>query len=174
MVVKPQDVLILLKLVSRRSRDASFGELAQSLGMSASEVHAGVRRAQHARLYSEATKEPLWPNLLEFVLHGVKYAFPPETGGRTRGVPTAHAAPPLSDVLASGDPTPPVWPSEFGSASGFAFAPLYRSVPVAASKDERLYELLCLVDAVRAGRVREQQLAGQLLTERLAPDAARQ
>lgn len=173
-VLKPQDVLILLKLATRRSRDLSFGQLAQSLGMSPSEVHAGVQRAQQARLYSEATKEPVWRNLLEFALHGVKYAFPAELGGRTRGVPTAHAAPPLHELLASEDPTPPVWPAEFGTVSGLAFSPLYRSAPVAASQDQRLYELLCLVDALRSGRAREQQLAARLLAERLTPQPVAQ
>ena len=41
----------------------------------------------------------LWPNnsnLTEFLIHGVKYAFPVERGGPTRGFPTAEAASPLN------------------------------------------------------------------------------
>lgn len=34
--------------------------------------------------------------LLEFLLHGVRFVYPVERGGLTRGLPTAHAAPPLS------------------------------------------------------------------------------
>ena len=34
--------------------------------------------------------------LLEFLLHGIRYAFPAEKGSLTRGVPTGYAAPPLN------------------------------------------------------------------------------
>jgi DNA-binding NarL/FixJ family response regulator len=38
-------------------------------------------------------------------------------------------------------------------------APLYPSVPSAARRDARLYELLVLVDAIRAGQAREREIA---------------
>ena len=170
-VLKPQDVLVLLKLVSLGSRDVSFAVLAESVRMSPSEVHAGVRRAQKSRLYSEATRQPIGKNLEEFLVHGVKYAFPAETGGKTRGVPTSYAAPPLKEVVVSGDdPLPPIWPSASGTVSGLTFQPLYKSAPFAAQGDAKLYELLALVDALRSGRVREQKAAIQLLKDRLRPN----
>lgn len=170
-VLKPQDVLVLLKLVSLGSRDVSFAVLAESVGMSPSEVHAGVRRAQQSRLYSETTRHPIGKNLEEFLVHGVKYAFPAEAGGKTRGVPTSYAAAPLKDVVVSeDDPLPPVWPSASGSVSGLTFQPLYKSAPFAAQGDSKLYELLALVDALRSGRVREQKAAIQLLGDRLRPN----
>jgi hypothetical protein len=45
--------------------------------------------------------------------------------------------------------------------------PLYKAIPYAASQDQELYELLGLVDALRVGRVREQQLAADFLQQRL-------
>jgi hypothetical protein len=42
---------------------------------------------------------------------------------------------------------------------GESFAPLYRSVPKAARKDPKLYEALCLIDAIRGGRPRDHELA---------------
>jgi hypothetical protein len=168
MVLKPQDVLILLKLVGLGSRDVSFAVLAESLHMSPSEVHAGLRRAQQARLYAEITKQPLKENLAEYIIHGVKYSFPAEIGGKARGMPTSYAAAPLSDHLESrGEPLPPVWPVADGTVAGLAFSPLYKSVPLAAALDSDLYELLCLIDAIRSGHVREQTIASRLLLERL-------
>jgi len=168
MVLKPQDVLVLLKLVAVGSRHQSFADLAMSLHMSPSEVHAGLHRAQAARLYAEVTRQPIKENLLEFLVHGVKYAFPAETGGRRRGMATAYGAEPLKAHLEVGDePLLPVWPVTDGAIAGLSFSPLYRSVPFAASNDPTLYELLCLVDAIRSGRVREQRIASELLSNRI-------
>ena len=50
---------------------------------------------------------------------------------------------------------------------GYAFSPLYPSVPAAALQDSRLYELLALVDAIRDGRARERNLAAKELEARL-------
>ena len=50
---------------------------------------------------------------------------------------------------------------------GQSIKPLFKSVPEAVQKDERLYEYLALVDAIRLGNQREVGLAGDLLSERL-------
>ena len=96
-----------------------------------------------------AAARPLRPARVEFLSHGVRYAFAPERGGPTRGTPTASAAPPLNRHLVQPDP-PPVWPDPEGSVRGFAFSPLYRSAPQAGRRSAALYELLALVDS-RAG-----------------------
>jgi hypothetical protein len=49
----------------------------------------------------------------------------------------------------------------------FAIEPLYPCVPLAVKTDPALHELLGLVDALRCGRVREQQLAAVVLAQRL-------
>ena len=155
MILKPQDVVVLLKLVAIGAEPWTFQRLAVELSISQSEVHAGVRRAVAARLMSDATTasgRPVREALLEFLVHGVKYAFPPERGALTRGVPTGYAAPPLNKLIVGSSDPPPVWPYAEGSVRGLAFAPLYPSVPAAALKDARLYELLALVDAIRDGR----------------------
>jgi hypothetical protein len=46
--LKPQDVLLLLKLAVREGKDFSYAELADELGMGASEVHGAVRRGREA------------------------------------------------------------------------------------------------------------------------------
>jgi hypothetical protein len=69
----------------------------------------------------------------------------------------------LNSVIApSGDPVP-VWPHPKGMARGLSLAPLYPSVPDAALKDERLYAVLTLFDAIRSGQAREREAAQKLL-----------
>lgn len=146
----------------------SYPSLAESLGMSASEVHAAVARAKQSGLYDASRRKPNRKALLEFVVHGLRYVYPPERGALTRGVPTAHAAPPLNAQVEAGDDPPPVWPDPEGTVRGEEFRPLYRSAPRAARQDPALYELLALVDAVRGGRARERKLAIAELEARLA------
>jgi hypothetical protein len=136
--------------------------------MGGSEIHASIKRARAARLIqtSESGDRPNLKGLEKFLIHGLKYAFPPEKGGLTRGVPTASAAEPLSREITQEDPAL-VWPFEEGQTRGYAYLRLHKSVPRAAIKDQKLYELLALVDATCDGRSRERELAQRELTSRL-------
>jgi len=168
MILKPQDILILLKLVVRDSAEWSYPALSHELCMSASEVHAGVKRAAAARLMDMDRKIPVKSNLLEFLLHGVKYAYPPDRGGITRGMPTGYAAQPLSELIMQPDEPPPVWPDPQGKVRGYEFSPLYSSVPHACKVDPKLYELLALADAIRDGSARERKIAIKEIQSRIA------
>ena len=159
MLLKPQDIFIMLKLVVLDSSEWSYPALSHELSMSASEVHAGVKRAVAAKLMDMHRKKPVKSNLLEFLLHGVKYAYPPDRGGITRGMPTGYAAPPLRELIVQSDEPPPVWPDPDGQMRGYEFSPLFSSVPQACKVDPKLYELLALVDAIRDGRARERKIA---------------
>ena len=176
MSLKPQDVCVLLKIVASGRVPWSYSQLAYELGMSASEVHAGVKRATEASLMrlDGGWGFPDMAALEEFLVHGLRYAFAPVRGGLVQGMPTAHAAPPLSSfvMLQSGEP-PPVWPDPAGALRGLEFAPLYKCVPQAARRDGRLYELLALVDAVRSGDTQQRIVAVRELKARLEA-AARQ
>jgi hypothetical protein len=167
MNLKPQDIYIILKLVALGDVQWSYASVAGDLFMSTSEVHAGVKRTIAARLMHSQGGQPLKKALEEFLVHGVKYAFPPGHGGLTRGIPTGYAAPPLKDLIAQPNELPPVWPDPEGNIRGYEFTPLYKTVPKAALKDNRLYELLALVDAIRDGRAREREIAIKELRARL-------
>jgi len=151
--LKPQDICVLLKIFVLDRSPWSYTQLAYELGMSASEVHAGVKRATGASLMrlEEGWGSPDPGALDELLVHGVRYVFTPAHSGLTRGMPTSFAAPPLSRVLDRATEPPPVWPDAEGEVRGYGFSPLYRSVPFAARRDARLYELLALVDAIRGG-----------------------
>lgn len=166
--LKPQDVLVLLRLALRGQADWSYPKIAAEIGMSASEVHAAVRRAVVAKL--AVASEPKGfrvqcQNLLEFLVHGVKYAFPAVRGPSTRGHPTAHAAPALRGKIVNGDGLPPVWPDPEGTARGESFSPLYAAPSVlrAIVADPVMYEAAALVDAIRGGSARERAMASELL-----------
>jgi hypothetical protein len=167
-MLKPQDVLILLKLIAWGETEWSYSSLAFDLFMSPSEVHSGLKRAGAARLIDLRRRRPIRKAMEEFIIHGVKYAYPPNRGEMTRGMPTCHAGPPLKSMLLISDDEPlPVWPDPEGAIRGYAFSPLYKSVPRAAAKDPRLYELLVLVDGIRDGRARERALAIREIRSRL-------
>ncbi len=160
MVLKPQDVYVVLKIVASGLREP-YAQLASELAMSASEVHASVKRAQSAKLIHgpEFQNSPNFGALEEFLVHGLKYAFPADHGEFTRGVPTSYAAEPLRDVIGKGNEPIPVWPYPEGKERGIAFEPLYKTAAVAALRDPAFYEYLVLADALRDGRARERKYA---------------
>ena len=169
MVLKPQDVVVVLKLLGYTANRPSFAQMAKDLVLSPSEVHAAVKRAHAAHLLHgpELANRPIVSALEEFLVHGLKYAFPAERGGPSRGIPTSYAAEPLNRIIAPGDEPIPVWPYPKGDSRGTAFRPLYKSLPAAALRDPLLYQELALIDAIRDGRARERNLAEQELKKLL-------
>ncbi len=169
--LKPQDVLVLLKLAVRNDAVWSYPRIAAELGMSASEVHAAVKRAFLAKLAVALQPKgfAVQPqNLLEFLVHGAKYAFPAVRGPITRGHPTGYAAPVLRSRFVNVEWLPPVWPDPEGTVRGESFSPLYPSQAVirAILADPPMYDATALVDAIRGGSARERRVATELL-ERL-------
>ncbi len=98
MFTKSQDVVVALLLALEQGA-RTYAELGQTLGMSASEVHAAVRRLREARLIDPETREVRVEALRNFLVHGVPYAFPASQKEITRGMPTAWAAPALADKI---------------------------------------------------------------------------
>ena len=169
LVLKPQDFYLLLALAACRDQATTYPDLAAFTGLSMSEVHGALKRAEVARLLIFEARRPriLTPAFKEFLFHGAKYAFPPVRGALVAGVPTAHAAAPLNTLIAPSVDPAPVWPAIEGTARGMALIPLYPSAPAAALRNVALYENLALFDAIRAGNVRERALAQRLFEERL-------
>ncbi len=169
--LKPQDLLVALKLVALGDALWTFPSLASDLGMSASEVHHATRRLAAARLYQPALRRVPRTALADFLVHGVPYAFPAEIGAAATGVPTARSAAPLRSDLVLGDDDELVWPLPHGAVRGHSVTPIYRSAPVAAARDAKLHTLLALVDSLRVGRARERRLAATELRARLGAAA---
>jgi hypothetical protein len=169
-VLRPQDLLVLLRLALERAAAPTYAVLAADLGLTASETHACVERAVAAQLARKDLGGKAYvvhDALRLFIQHGARYCFPATRGGMTRGVPTGYAAPPLKDLIAPGTDPVPVWPHKNGLVRGIALHPLYPSVPEAAQRNPALGELLVLFDAVRGGSARERALALDLLEKRV-------
>jgi len=168
MDLKPQDIVSLLKLISLGTNSLSINKLAVELGLSPSQVHGAVQRIVASKLaYKDRNAiRPNIANLREFLLHGLPYTLQVKRGSLVRGIPTAHAAPPLNLQIVDSEP-PPVWPDANGDVRGLAFSPVHKSAPGAARRDAALYELLSLIDAIRGGRAREKALATDELNKRL-------
>ena len=168
-VLKPQDLVVALKLFVLGPEKLSYAALGKALYLSQFEVHAAVQRLIAARLATniEGRIRPVVGSLQGFVTRGALYAYPPVRGAVTVGAPTAHGVAPLKDLVAGNTDLPPVWPDPKGKVRGQGLLPLYPTVPRAAHDDPRLYELLALFDALRIGQARERDLATRLLEERL-------
>lgn len=170
MELKPQDLLLLLKVVAHPPQRWTYAALGEALAMSASEAHASVKRAVASGLAVAPARgewSPVRPNLLEFIVHGVRYAWPAMPGPVKRGVPTAFGAEPLASMLTVAPGEAPVWAHPAGSAKGPTLSPLYRTAPQAALTDPALHRLLALLDALRTGSARERTLPAKLMEAEL-------
>lgn len=170
LILKPQDLVVALKLAINKHRDYGLAELAAELDMALSSVHGAILRGEQSRLLSRSTGNihAIRTAVTEFVVHGAKYSFPGQLGAMTRGIPTGIGGPTLREHFENADPFSPVWPDSEGSSRGPSLTPLYPRVHKAALKDAALYDVLTLLDALRVGAARERELAVFALQERLA------
>ena len=163
--LKPQDIVILLKIIALGKSNWFHHTLADELGISQSEVTQSLNRSKYAGLIDSARKKVNRIAFNEFVLHGLSYAFPQQPGALVRGVLTAHSAVPLNIIIQSNEKY--VWPYAKGTERGQAIEPMYKTAVEASIKDPNLYELLTLVDALRVGKVREKEIAKKELEKRI-------
>ena len=153
--LKPQDILLLLKLVSLGNQPSRQVDLAKDLGISQAEVVHSLSRLK-VSLLIDSQRRPIKLAVLEFLIHAVKYFFPVQLRGVAKGMPTG----------VSGEHKY-VWPVEGATSQGIVVTPLYPTIPMAAQKDPLLHELLALLDAIRMGGVGETEFATRELKKRV-------
>ena len=105
----------------------------------------------------------LYSRLEEFLIYGMRYAFPPVIGRLADGVPTSLRSPLLARSGLAVDGY--VWPAEGESGHGESLRPLYRNAPALAQArgSRRLYETLAAMDAIRVhGHDRVPKVVGYL------------
>lgn len=163
--LKSQDIVILMKIIALGQQSFYHHTIAQDLGMSQSEVSQSLNRSKYAGLIDSSKKKVNRIAFIEFVAHGLSYAFPQQPGALVRGILTAHSAAPLNKIIHSNEKY--VWPYAKGLDRGQAIEPMYPTVVEASLKDHELYELLTLIDALRVGRAREKELARRELEKRI-------
>jgi hypothetical protein len=163
--MRPQDVLILLKIIALDRKDFYLKDLSQELSISSSEVTESVNRSMLAGLIAEDKKTVMRKALFEFLIHGLPYVFPQKPGALVPGIPTAHSAPPLSKEFKSDELY--VWPDSKGEVRGQNIEPFHHGQIKAVKQDKMLYELLALCDALRVGKTREKKMAEEELRKRI-------
>lgn len=163
----PVDVLVLLKLIAKGDEPWTQMQIASELSLSQSVVNRSLKNADRMGLYWPAKKRVNGRSLGDALIHGARYFLAPTLGSEVRGLGTAWVVPPLSNELASADAMPPVWKDPMGDRRGMEIQPLHSNVPSAVRVDDRLYQLLALLDAIRIGGSRERSVASRLLKARL-------
>ncbi len=167
--LRPFDVAVALRLLLEP--EDRYEPLAEALATSTSAVHRAVARLQGASLLRPRSRTVARPALREFLLHGVRYAFPPVRGQEVSGVATAWSLGPIGDLLQA-EQVPDlshgvVWPDEGGTARGELLVPLFPGASRVVQRDPRLHVLLAAVDAVRAGSSPVRRVIGDYLAERI-------
>jgi len=164
--LRPFDVAVALRLLL--VPEDRYEPLANALATSTSAAHRAVARLQHAGLCEPASRTVNPRACQEFLVHGVRYAFPPVHGPERLGIPTAGSHPELSALFGSGSVMKSlVWPLEGGVVRGEALVPLFNGVTKVAARDARLHHLLACVDVLRVGNAAQRQVAADVLQQRL-------
>lgn len=159
--MRPQDIVILLAIISYRKNEWLIKDLANSLYISQSEVSESLNRSQVAGLIDYNKRRVNRHALYEFIEFGLPYVFPVQPGPVVSGMPTAHSHPALKDKIISEQFY--VWPEPGGSVRGFAVEPLYAKQVKAVKENSELYKLLAMVDVLRVGNRRETKFAKDIL-----------
>lgn len=164
--MRPQDVLILLKIVCKQKNAWQYRDLSAELRIPISEITRSLQRSEQAGLFDAQERKVNRLAMLEFIEHGLKYVFPTRPGEMVNGVPTAHSHPLFAKHIVS--ELKYVWPHDGGKSRGLKLEPLHRHVPDAVQTDDKLYKLLASIDILRVGRVREIKKALEELKKELA------
>lgn len=163
--IRPQDIVILLKMITLKKSPWYLKDLAYELKISQSEVSESLHRSQIAGFVGRDKKRVEREALMEFLEHGLKYTFPEEPGKIVSGFSAAQSAAPLYHVFRSTESY--VWPHPDGNRRGHFIRPLHKNVAEACMKDDKLYELIALSDVVRTGTRTEKLKAVEVLKRRL-------
>jgi hypothetical protein len=163
--MRPQDIVILLKILSIDQQDWQYRDLSAQLHISVSEISESLNRSHIAGLIDQTRRNVYRQSILEFIEHGLHYVFPQIPGTFVTGVPTAHSHSFFKKHFNSEYNY--VWPDENGKIKGLSIIPLHKGVPAAVQNDEKLYRWLAAIDIIRVGRVREIKLALDMLKKEI-------
>ncbi|MBU0764779.1 MAG: hypothetical protein KJ607_08090 [Bacteroidetes bacterium] len=159
--MRPQDIVVLLKIISYKESEWNVRAISNDLFLSPAEITHSLNRCVLAKLLDTNKKEVYRNNLYDFLTNGIMYVFPVRPGAIVRGIVTGSSAVNIAEKLVSEDIY--VWPYDDGNIRGQEIRPLYKNIPQAAERDSNLYELLCLIDMLRIGKIREVKVAKEKL-----------
>jgi hypothetical protein len=144
----PFDVVLGLRLLRSAG---TIAQLAEELGVAPSQIHGALTRLRFAGLLRPDGRSINARALSEFVLFGVRYAFPAARRELALGIPTAYSAAELAAQVDAIDVL--VWPAPNakGAVRGFSLTPLYPRAIVLPERSPETYRLVTFVDALRIG-----------------------
>lgn len=157
-VLRPVDVALLLKKITPAGHKMNGKQLAESLGISPSEVSISLERNRMAHLVDAGKSRVNVLSFKDFIVYGIRYCFPAQPGALVRGVPTASSASPINETISSNGEKY-VWSDPDGNLLGQAIVPLYGNAVLAAKNDADMHALLSIVDSFRIGKSREVKAA---------------
>lgn len=160
----PFDVVTALRLLRP---SGTLQHIADELSVAPSQIHASLGRLVVAGLLRTEGRATNPRALGEFLLAGVRYAFPARRGALVDGVPTAYSAPPLAAQFDAVDVV--VWtaPRHPRAVRGFGMTPLYPKASELVTSSPETYQLLTIVDALRIGEPKVRSLARTELEARI-------
>jgi predicted transcriptional regulator len=161
--MRPQDIVILMKILILKDSKWQMRTLAESLNLSISEISESLHRSHIAGLVDVNKKNVFRMSFMEFIEFGFKYVFPQIPGSLVTGIATAHSHEFFKEKIISEINF--VWPDNDGDVRGLAILPLYKSITKVVLKDKVLYNLLACLDILRVGKVREKKMALKILKE---------
>lgn len=88
--MRPQDVVLLLKILLLEETEWQSKDLASTLLLSPAEISFSLKRCHYARLLDSTGRRVARRTLTEFLLYGLSVVFPTQPGAQARGLPTAH------------------------------------------------------------------------------------
>ncbi len=161
--MRPQDIVVLLKILCYDSHNWYNKDLANDLFLSTAEISNSLQRSASSGLIDTDKKKVRVQSLLDFLIYGIQYVFTQRPNNISRGIPTAHSHPFMRLQFSSDQLY--VWPDAESDEKGLSVQPLYPGVVNAAKKDEKLYLMLALIDVLRMGKTREKEVAITKLKE---------
>jgi hypothetical protein len=145
--MRPQDIVVLLKILTMSELNWQYRDLASTLYLSISEISESLNRSQIAGLIDDSRRRVFRNSLMEFIQHGLHYVFPQQPGTVVTGIPPAHSHEYFNVMFVSEFNY--VWPDENGWSRGLSITPLYKGLTKAVTIDDELYLLLAAIDIIR-------------------------
>jgi len=164
--MRPQDIVILLKMITLGEKKCTLIEMSDFLKISTGEISKAMERNVVSNLVSSDKTRVNRLALRDFLIYGLKYVFPPQPGNATRGIATAFSAYPVNQYITDCDENY-VWKCYNGTKRGNSIVPLYEKIPKIVENQLELYEFLTIIDCLRIGKKREIQIAIQELDKKL-------
>lgn len=161
------DVYVLLSFFVKNNRKETMRDWEIRSGLSIAVLSRSMKFLKTVKLVAD--DEPVYRNIEEFLFCGFPYVFPIEKGRLTRGFVSGVDATPLKSDFVDNE-YPIVWAHPEGNVKGFSVPPLHKAIPGMLAKnklEQKVYEMLALLDVLRVGQRREIEAAKKRLKELL-------